>query len=228
MFGQQSTNPLALAAKWIFFGFFGVILMGFLLGANIKDATWLNSNIAAAQANRMNIENAHQQATYELQVRLATAQTEAEIREIQRQQLFLDAQYQHDIQALSQDLAHQELAFRTWMTVLTIIASGFAAMLFISTTLWVGSRALVYVRSFPQKGEPVMKPVPPIEKRIPNLPERDPYDPWNSPAYRRSKRKAAQDKERKEREEIAARMMKFRDPGRISPENYKKNPQADE
>ena len=226
MFGQQFTNPVASAAKWILFGFFGVVLMGFLLGINIKDATWLNSNIAAAEANRISIENVHQQATYELQERLATAQTEAEIRKIQRLQLLLDAQYQHDIQELSQDLAHQELAFRTWMTLLTIIASGFAAMLFISTTLWVGSRALVYVRSIPQKGEPVMKSVPPVEKRIPNLPERAPYDPWNSPTYRRSKRMAAQDKERKEREEIAARMMSFRDPGHMSTEDYNKSPKV--
>lgn len=227
MFGQQFTSPIASAAKWIFFGFFGVILMGFLLGANIKDATWLNSDIAAAQANRINIENAHQQATYELQERLSVAKTEAEIKEIQRQQGLLDAQYAHDIQALNQDLAHKDLAFKTWMTVFTIFGGAFALMLFISTTIWVGSKAWVYIQSAPLKEVPMSKFVPPVKKKIPNLPEREPYDPWNSPNYRRQKRVAAQQEERKEREEmkaLAARMKALINPAKMSSQEYKKRP----
>ncbi len=226
MYGQYQ-NPATSAPKWIFFGFFGIVLMALLLGANIKDATWLNPNIASAQANRIDIESAHQQATYELQERLATAQTEAEIREIQRQQSLLDAQYQHDIQALNQDLAHKDLAFRTWMTVLVILAGGFALTVFISSTIWVSSKVLISLKSIPPKEVAMAKTTPAVEKRIPNVPERTPYDPWNSPTYRRSKRVAAQQEERNEREAIAARMMNFRDPGRMSTEEYKKSPEVD-
>lgn len=223
MYGQYQ-NLAASAAKWIFSGFIIVVLMAILLGADIKNATWLNSNIAAAEADRIKMESAHQHATYELQERLATAQTEAEIREIQRQQGMLDAQYQHDVQALSQNLAHQDLAFRTLMTFLTMIASVLAAALFVNTVVWTSSKALVAIRSVQRKEEPVMKSIPPVEKRIPNLPERKPYDSWNSPAYRRSKRAAAR---RAEREAIAVRMMTFRDPGRMSTEEYNKSPEVD-
>lgn len=226
MFGQYQPPALS-AAKWIFTGFIIIVLMAVLLGADIKNATWLNSEIASAEAKRLEIEAAHQQATYELQEQLAQAQTEAEIREIQRQQGRLDAQYQHDVEALSLDLVHQDLAFRTWMNILVIIAGAFALTLFLSTVIWVGSRALVHMRYIPQKGELVTKAIPPIEKRIPNLSERRPYDPWNSPAYRRRKRTAAQQAERKEREEIVARMMSFRDPGRLSTEEINNSPEAD-
>lgn len=220
---QQIQNPIASAAKWIFFGFFGIILMGFLLGANLKDATWLNPGIAAAQADRISIENAHQQATYELKEHLETAKTEAEIKEIERQQTLLDAQYRHDIQALNQDLAHQDLAFRTWMNVLTILAGAFALTLLLGTTIWVGSKAWVYIQSNSRKEEVMAKVAPTMEKRIPNLPEREPYDPWNDPNYRRQKRVAAQDQERKERE---ARMKYVSDPAKMSGDKRNKLPLA--
>ncbi|MFZ5885619.1 MAG: hypothetical protein ACOYYI_17770 [Chloroflexota bacterium] len=219
-------NGQGTGAKWIFFGFFGVVLMGVLLGANIKDATWLNSDIAAAEAERIHIENAYHQETYNLQIRLAAAKTEAEIKEIQRQQALLDAQYQHDIQALSQDLAHRDLAFRTWMTVLTILAGAFALTLLLTTTIWVGSRARVYVQSNLPKEVPMAKIVPPVAQRIPNLPEREPYDPWADPNYRRRMKTAAKNQEQKAREEqkeaelLAARMTYFSDPAKVSHDQY--------
>ena len=97
MYGQQFSNPIASAAKWMFFGFFGVILMAALLGANVKDAKWLNSDIAEAEAQRIQIEAAHQQATYELQEQLAQAQTVAEIQAIQREQIETGLLAQEDV-----------------------------------------------------------------------------------------------------------------------------------
>lgn len=229
MFGQQFANPFASAAKWIFFGFFGIVLMGFLLGADLKNATWLNAGIAAAEANRIDIENAHQQATYELQERLATAQTEADIQQIRREQQLLDAQYQHDIQALNQNLVHDDLAFKTWITVLTILAGTFALMLFVVTTIWAGSKAWVYIQSNSRKEEAMAKIVPPMEKRIPNLPERQPYDPWSDPTYRHQKRAAAQDQERKDRQKLqtpAAHMTYISDPAKMSGDKRNELPQT--
>jgi len=103
------------------------LVAGLLIGLAFAGTDLLNPRTAAAKANRMNIDAQHQQAMYELEERLSTAQTEAEVKEIQRQEALLDAQYQHDIQALSQDLAHQDLAFRTWMTVFTIFAGAIAS-----------------------------------------------------------------------------------------------------
>jgi hypothetical protein len=108
MYGQQFSNQGSSAAKWIFTGFFGVMLVVFLLGMNIKEATWLNSGIAKAEAERIQVETAHQQATNELQIRRETAQTEAEIRQIQREQEKLDAQHAYDLHILDQDIANRQ------------------------------------------------------------------------------------------------------------------------
>ncbi len=209
--------------RWIVSFTLIIIIFGTVFGLILGGLNpWTNP----AKANRMNIETAHKQAVYQLQEQLARARTEAEIQEIQRQQALLDAQYQHDIQALNQDLAHRETAFKTWMAVLTNVGGALSITLVISTTMWVGSKALTDVRSHSLNEKPVKKVVPPVEKTIQPLPERKPYDPWSSPVYRYEKRIAAQQEERKEREEIAARMMSFRDPGRISTEEYHKSPQA--
>jgi hypothetical protein len=232
MFGQQFPNPAASAAKWIFFGFFGVVLMAFLLGVDLKDATWLNRDIATAEARRIEIENAHQQAMNLLNEQLATAQTQAEIRQIERQQALLDAQYQRDIQALSQALAQDDLAFRTWMTVLTIFAGAFALTLLLGTTIWFGSKAWVYIQSNLPKEVPMAKYIPSVQQRIPNLPEREPYDPWADPNYRRRRKTAAKNQEQKEREEqkeaelLAARMEYISDPAKMSGDKRNKLPLA--
>ncbi len=84
MYGQMQ-NPAVSAAKWIFVGLFGVVTMGILLGADITSATWLNPEIASAEALRLEIEARHMEETYKLQELLAQTQTEAEIRAIERE-----------------------------------------------------------------------------------------------------------------------------------------------
>ena len=194
MYGQFQ-NQIASAAKWIFFGFIIVVIMALIIGVNIKGATWLNREIASAEANRINIENAHQQATYELQERLANAQTEAEIQDIQRKQKLLDAQYTHDIQALTQDLEHRETAFKTWMNVLTFLGGALSIAIVSSTVLWFGSKAIATVRTATPNAESSSASIPPI-KTIQPLPERRSYDPWQSEKYRREKIKESRYRER--------------------------------
>lgn len=228
MYGQFQ-NSVSSAAKWIVFALFGVIVMAILLGANLKDAKWLNPNIANAETELIKVEAAHQQATYEIQERLAAAQTEAEIQQIQREQKLLDAQYQHDIQALDQDIAHREAAFQTWMTILTILGSALALALCISAIIWVGSMAWVYVQSNSRKENIMAKNIPPVEKWVPNVPEREPYDPWMDPEYRRQQVTDARNRERKEREEtitFIARMKGLSNTGQMSKSEYNNLPLA--
>jgi hypothetical protein len=229
MYGQQFSSPAASAAKWIFFGFIAIVLMAILLGTNIKDATWFNPKIAAAEANRINIETAHQQATYELQERLANAQTEADIQAIQRDQNLLDAQYTHDIQALTQDLEHREIAFKTWVTFLNFAGSALSLAIVISMILWAGSKALVNVRSIPPREKPTHTFIPPIEKTIHPLPEREPYEPLESPQRRYERRLAERQQEitaQKEFNEMIVRMKAVLDPAQMSKEEYNKHPLA--
>jgi hypothetical protein len=230
---MYNQNSPASGAKWFFFLAMVILLGAVALGFNVKDATWLNREIAIAQADRIKIENAHQQATYELQERLAAAKTEAEIKEIQRQQSLLDAQYQHDIQALSQDLAHRDLAFRTWMTVLTILASAFALAFLISSIILVVSKARVYVHSNLSKEVPMAKYVPPVKQWIPNLPERQPYDALKANQILFEKRLnerwqeiTAEREKQKDLELLAARMKYITDPAKMSGDKRNKLPLA--
>lgn len=220
-------------AKWFFFLAMVILLGAVALGFNVKDATWLNSDIAAAQADRISIENSYQQETYNLQIRLTAAKTEAEIKEIQRQQALLDAKYAHEIEALKQDLAHRDLAFQTWMTVLTILAGTFALSLLLSTTIWVGSRARVYIQSNLSKEVPIAKYVPPVKQWIPNLPERQPYDALDPKQVLFEKRLnerlqeiAAEQEKQKEAELLAARMKYITDPAKMSGDKRNKLPLA--
>ncbi len=219
MYGQIP-NPMIFAAKWVFFGFLGIVLMAVFLGANIKDATWLNPEIASAEAKRINVESTYQQAVNELQVQLAQAKTDAEIQKIRREQELLDAKYDHDIQALTQDLEHSDIAFKTWMNIITFLGGALAIAILLVAVLWGGSKALANIR-------PVAPSPQPIQTVARAVVKEEPYNPWNSPAYRYQKRVAAQRAEYKSHvSEIAARMKPFKDPTRISKEEYKKGPLA--
>lgn len=224
MYGQMQ-NPIAAAAKWIFFGFIIVIIMGILLGGNVKDATWLNRDIASAQANRIEVDTAHQKAMNELDERLAAAKTDAEVRQIQREQQLLDARYLHSIQALSQDLAHRDLAYRTWMNVLTILTSALALMFFVIAVIWAGSRAWVYIQSNSRKEQTMAATTPPVTKWISDLPEREPYDPWTDAEYRRQRIAAARNQEQEERT-IAARISRLSKADQVSKTEYNNLPLA--
>jgi hypothetical protein len=230
MYGQYQYQG-STAAKWIFFGFFGIILMGFLLGMNIKDATWLNPNIAREEARRIEIENAHKQATYELQERLTMAKTEAEIREIQRDQEKLDAQHEHDLQVLAQDIANRQRWADFLINTAAVLSIGIGFLVAISIFTLVMAKAITMVRTIPRATPvaPTLRTIPEIQK-IPSVPERSSYDPWTSPDYRRQQRDAAKQEERKEREEMQALADRMRslskNPAQMSSAEYYKHPLA--
>ncbi len=166
---MQYRNPNTSAAKWLFFGLVGIVILALLLGANIREATWLNPKIASAEANLMKIEAAHIQATYELQERLANAQTDAEIKAIQREQKLLDAQYEHDILTLSQDLEHREVAFRTLMTVLMYVGGALSIAIIIATVFLMVSWSITRVRAAGQsakQNQDLQRRLTAIEKSI--------------------------------------------------------------
>lgn len=219
-----NSNPLEGLVKIILV----LVGLGALMGALVSNTDLLNPNTSAAKVSRMNVETAHQQAVYQLEERLAIAKTDAEIQAIKREQILLDAQYEHDNQVLVQDLANREIAFKTLMTALIIVSGALAIALVFGSILWVGSKAFVNIRSAQLHAKSVQSYVPPIEKTIHPLPGRESYDPWNSPVYRHQKRMAAQQEERKAREKGNLSTMKsFKDPSRMSAEEYNKIPRVD-
>jgi hypothetical protein len=210
-------NQGSSAAKWIFFGFFGIILMGFLLGVNIKDATWLNPNIAREEARRLEIENAHQQATYGLQ----------------------DAQHSHDLQVLNQDIANRQRWADFMITAATILSIGVGVFAALSIFTLVVAKSVAMVRAVPNATPviPAPRTVPEI-KMIPSVPERQSYEPLDVPQqfvedpnqqlYDRRVAERFQEvtQQKKEASLLAARMKATIDPARMSSTEYYKQPLA--
>ena len=212
--------------------------MGFLLGMNIKDAKWLNPNIAIEEARRIEIENAHQQATYELQERLTTAKTEAEIREIQRDQEKLDAQHEHDLQVLNQDIANRQRWADFLITAATILSIGVGILATLSISTLVVAKSVAMVRTVPSAAPVVSTPrtVPEIQM-IPSVPERQSYEPLYVPQqfvedpsqlYDRRVAERFQEvtQQKKEASILAARMKATIDPAWMSSTEYYKQPLA--
>jgi hypothetical protein len=237
MYGQMQ-NPAASAAKWIFFGFFGVILMGFLLGANVKDATWLNSGIAQAEAERIQVETAHQQATNELQIRRETVQTEAEIRQIQREQEKLDAQHEYDLHILDQNIANRQSWADFWITAARFLSIGAGVLAALSIFTLVVAKSVAMVRVVPSATPVISAPrtVPEIQM-IPSVPERQSYEPLDVPQqfvedpsqlYDRRVAERFQEvtQQKTEASILAARMKATIDPARMSSTEYNKRPLA--
>lgn len=233
MYGQQFSNQGSSAPKWIFFSLFGIILMGFLLGMNIKDATWLNSGIAEAEAQRIQIESAHQQASYELQERKLAAQTEAEIRQIQRDQEKLDAQHTHNLQILDQDIANRQRWADFLITAATFLSIGTGILGALSIFTLVVAKAIAMVRVVPSVAPvaPAPRTVPEIHM-IPSVPERQPYEPLDVPQQtvevpsqlydKRIAERLQEITQQKEASLLGARMKATIDPARMSKEEYNK------
>lgn len=237
MYGQQLSNQGSSAPKWIFFGLLGVILMGFLLGMNLKEATWLNSSIAKAEAERIQIDSAHQQATYELQIRRETAQTEAEIRQIQREQEKLDAQHAHDLQVLNQEVSNRQRWADFLITAATFLSIGAGILGALSIFTLVVAKAIAMVRAVPSVAPvvPAQRTVPVIQM-IPSVPERQSYEPLDVPLrtmdllqelYNRRVAERYQEAiHKQEASLLGARMKATIDPARMSKEEYNKRPLA--
>lgn len=238
MYGQQFSNQGSSAPKWIFFGLLGIILMGFLLGMNIKDATWLNSGIAQAEAERIQVETAHQQATNELQIRRLAAQTEAEIRQIQREQEKLDAQHAYDLHILDQNIANRQRWADFWITAATFLSIGAGVLTALSIFTLVVAKSVAMVRAVPSATPviPAPRTVPEIQM-IPSVPERHSYEPLDVPQqvvedtsqlYDRRVAERFQEvtQQKKEASLLAARMKATIDPARMSSTEYYKQPLA--
>lgn len=93
-------NSMASGAKWFFWLTMVVLTIVFALGFNIKDAKWLNGQIASATANQMNIATDIEKQKAELDLQILRKQTELKIAEdiqaaefkAQQQQQVLDDQ----------------------------------------------------------------------------------------------------------------------------------------
>lgn len=202
---------------------FGTIF-GLVLGG-------LNPWTSPAEANRINMETTHQQAVYELEERLAAAQTESEILAIQRKQELLNAQYERDIQILAQDVVNKQRMADTVINLVIFAGVTTGIVAAIGALILAIAKAAAILRSAP-KTQPVVKPsrsIPTMQVVKP-LPERESYDPLVSPQQWYEKRLAERQQEiaaQKEfNDEMIGRMKAVLNPALISKEEYNKRPLA--
>jgi hypothetical protein len=203
------------------------LIAGALFGISFAGIDLLNPVTATAKAERAEIETQHTQAMNQLQEQLAQAKTEAEIQAVHNQQALEDAQYQHEVQLLGQDLMHRDIAFKTWMNVLSFMSYLLTAAGTILATIWAGKKILTSAQKSAVQAEVQATANPPSGTHPLSAPEKTPTNPWTSPAYRIQRIKAARQEEQKQRiDKKFVRIETFRDPARISKEEYKRRPLA--
>lgn len=98
---MYNQNGHSSGAKWFFFLAIVVLLGAFALGANVKDAKWLNREIASATANEMNVATDIDRQKAELDLQVLQAQTENQVAEIKRQADYEAAKQQQELTALT-------------------------------------------------------------------------------------------------------------------------------
>ena len=98
MYSQSNTTS---GAKWFFFLAIVVLLGAFALGANVKDAKWLNREIASATANEMNVATDLDRKKAELDLQVQQAQTEIQVNQMWQQANYEAARQQQELTALT-------------------------------------------------------------------------------------------------------------------------------
>lgn len=98
---MYNQNGHSSGAKWFFFLAIVVLLGAFALGANVKDAKWLNREIASATANEMNVATDLDRKKAELDLQVQQAQTEIQVNQMRQQANYEAAKQQQELNALT-------------------------------------------------------------------------------------------------------------------------------
>ena len=123
---------------------FTILLLVTGLTAGIV-AGGLNPWTDPVKAERIQAGTRYIEAMNGLEELFTRAQTEADIQTIQREQKMPDAQYEHDIQELNQDLLHQGFTFRLWIIILMIFGGIFSIVVIIGAILLESSKVLANI-----------------------------------------------------------------------------------
>lgn len=96
---MYNQNGQSAGAKWFFFLAIVVLLGTFALGANVKDAKWLNHDIASATANQMNVTTDIDRQKAELDLQVLKAQTDIQVNQMKQQADYEAAKQQQELNA---------------------------------------------------------------------------------------------------------------------------------
>lgn len=92
-------NSAATGAKWFFFLAIVILIGAVALGVNLKDAKWMNGDIASATADQITTETEIGRKKAELDLKMLEVQTEIQIEEQKRQAEHEAAKQQQEFEA---------------------------------------------------------------------------------------------------------------------------------
>lgn len=96
---MYNQNSLATGAKWFFLLAIVVLLGAVALGANLKDAKWLNREIASETAHEMNVQTEIERQKAELDMQLLKTETEIQIAQMKQNAEYEAAKQQQALNA---------------------------------------------------------------------------------------------------------------------------------
>jgi hypothetical protein len=217
-----------------------LLVAGLVVGLSVSGIDLLNPNTSAAEANLMTIEAAHKDALYKLEESKRAAQTDAELRQILREQESLDALHEDTIQTLEQKRTNRQRWTDAAIAIATFIgnATGITIVLAVLGAVVTSIvKAIASARSVPAEHRPAApaRAMPEIQIIHP-LPERQSYEPldWSQPNSeslqelhdRRLAERMREITQPKETDLLKARMRAVSDPARMSSTEYHKRPLA--
>lgn len=218
-----------------------LLVAGLVVGLSVSGIDLLNPNTSAAEANLMTIEAAHKDALYKLEESKRAAQTDAELRQIQREQELLDARYEYEKQRLTQDLANRQRWTDAAINLAVFFGRAFGlaiVLVALGTIIAFIVKAIASAYSAPAEQHPAtLSHAMPEIQMIPSVPERQSYEPLDVPQqfvedpsqlYDRRVAERFQEviQQKKEANLLGARMKAVKDPARMSSTEYNKRPLA--
>ncbi|WKZ44927.1 MAG: hypothetical protein QY302_03930 [Anaerolineales bacterium] len=94
---MYNQNGHSSGAKWLFFLAMVVLMGAVALGANLKEAKWLNGKIASATAYEMNVQTDIERQKADLDLQVLKAQTENQINQMNQQAEYAAAKRQQEL-----------------------------------------------------------------------------------------------------------------------------------
>ena len=202
-----------------------LLVAGAFVGLSAAGTDLLNPNTSSAEADRVRAKTEHDSIMNRLEEQRETVKTEAEITSIQRQQEAEQKRFEAEQLYIEQLYAKKLTAYDGLMRVRDTFLLALGLSMSGSLFLFVGGKVLVMYRTVPVNLKAAQVVIPPIEKTITPMPERITSNPWTSPVYRSQRIEAARQEEKKQRiNETSIKMETFKDPARMSKEEYNKSP----
>ncbi len=124
-----------------------LLVAGLVTGLSAAGTDLFNPNTSQAEADRVRAETTHQGVMNELQERLESAKTEAEIASIQRQQEAEQKRFEEEMKYIEQLYAKKLTAYDRWIKVRDILLLVFGSVFSLGFLVFIFAKSALMLRS---------------------------------------------------------------------------------